>query len=76
MGAVKQYSWMYVPNVEKSAVVVMRKEIAELKMKMDQAAANYTKKITQKEAEIKQLKQELTVSSAPTHRIIIVDEKR
>ena len=35
MGAVKQYSWMYVPNVEKSAVVVMRKEIAELKIKMD-----------------------------------------
>lgn len=48
MGMVKQYSWMYAPNVEKSAVVVMRKEIAELKMKMEEAAASYSKKIAQK----------------------------
>lgn len=76
MGVVKQYSWMYVPNVDRSVIVGMRKEIEGLRVKMEEAAANYAKKITQKELEIKQLKQELTESSAPTHRIIIVDEKR
>lgn len=36
MAAVKQYSWMYVPNVDRSPVAVMRKEIEVLKGKMEE----------------------------------------
>lgn len=50
MGMVKQYCWMYAPNVEKSVLAGMRKEIAELKVKIEDAMTNYAKKLAQKES--------------------------